>query len=86
MRRRPVPERTVGDQVVLARPAGGTALVLGPTAAVVWVALEGWLTPEELEAALGTRYPDVPVADRRAALEEILRMLDDEALLERRAA
>jgi hypothetical protein len=80
-----VPERTVGDQVVLARPAGGSALVLGPTAAVVWMALEEWLVHDQLEAALAAQYPDIPPAERDAALEEILRMLDDEALLERRA-
>jgi hypothetical protein len=80
-----VPERTVGDQVVLARPGGGSALVLGPTAAVVWMAREEWLVHDQLEAALAAQYPDIPPADRDAALEEILRMLDDEALLERRA-
>ncbi len=86
MRRRPVPERTVGDQVVLARPAGGSALVLGSTAALVWNALGDWLAVADLAAVLAAQYPDVPPGERDAALEEILQQLDDEGLLERRAS
>jgi hypothetical protein len=80
-----VPERSVGDQVVLARPVGGAALVLGPTAALVWMALADWLAIDELETTLATQYPNIPAGDRHGALHEIIQMLDDEDLLERRA-
>ena len=71
---------------MLARPRDGTALVLGPTAAVVWSALEGWTTPSTLDAALGDVFPEVSAAERSAALDEILTLLEGEALLERRPA
>ncbi|MGH9085906.1 MAG: PqqD family protein [Acidimicrobiales bacterium] len=81
-----MPQRTVGDQVVLARPHGGSALVLAPTAAIVWSCLAAWTDADGLADELAARYPDVAPADRRDALDAILRLLQAEDLLERRAA
>lgn len=83
IRRRPAPERTVGDQVVVARADTDAALVLPPTAGVVWAALATWCRPSDLAATLAERYPDVPSAERDDALAGILDLLDEAGLVER---
>lgn len=78
-----VPQRVIGDQVVLALPRDGTALLLAPTAALVWSATERWTTFGELERFVGEWHPDVARSVRLEALREIVRVLWDEGLIER---
>ncbi len=84
LRHRRVPTRTFANRVIVARPLDGTALVLGPTAASVWRLLDSWVSTSEVDAGLGVRFPDVPEHDRLRSSREILALLDDEGLLERR--
>jgi hypothetical protein len=85
VRRVPVPQRTVGDQIVIARPVDGTPIVLGATAATVWSALAIWRRPPELDRLLAERWPEVHDRTRQRALEDILALLDSEGVLERTA-
>ena len=78
-----MPERTVGDQVVVARNDVDAALVLAATAAVVWRALAEWCSPADLAQMLAAQHPDVPSEERDAALAGILEQLDEAELLER---
>lgn len=81
-RRRVVPTRGVGPERVLARPADGGVVVLGPSAAIVWGALADWTDFAGLLAVLADVYPAIPAAERAVALGEILRTLDEDDLLE----
>ena len=73
----------MGDKVVVARPGGGTALLLGPTAATIWAATLQWASIEQLGAELAATFPQVQPEERADALEQILHMLESEGLVER---
>ena len=77
-----VPHRRVGDQLVLAHPSSRTALVLGPTACLVWSALDSSPTFDQLIQALAVSYPDVIEGDLVAVLDEILALLLHAGLVE----
>lgn len=85
-RHRALPERTVGDQVVVARPRDRSAVLLGATAAIVWRATSSWTTVADLESLLAERHSDVGAVERSEALDQILEMLFDDELLERHPA
>lgn len=78
-----VVQRDVGDRTVLPRISDGSALVLGPTAALVWAHLVCWRSRAELMAWLEHNYPDIAETDRDLALEAILSELLREDLVER---
>jgi hypothetical protein len=63
----------VHDRAVLYCQDDGKALILNPTGAVLWEALESPRTPSELAALLVQRFPDLP-ADR--ALTDVSAFLD----------
>lgn len=83
MRRRPVPHRGVGGQVVVARPADGVATALNATTALVWFLLDDWRGVDDLEDLLSDHYPEVPRTERRDGLSKALTLLFDEDLVER---
>lgn len=82
LRRRQVPDRIVGDKVVVARPDRDEAVILGGPAAVVWVELDHWITADVLAATLLEYHPEIDSV--AAAVSAALRALHDEDLLERR--
>ena len=63
----------VHDRAILYSQNEGKAIVLNPTGAVLWEALESPHTPSELAAVLVQRFPDLP-ADR--ALADVSAFLD----------
>ena len=59
-RRSPAVEETiVGDRVVLYHRLNGAAIVLNPTASILWTKLSSEREPGELEQALLDRFPGV---------------------------
>ena len=68
--------------MVVAQLDRDAALVLAPTAAVVWEALAMWRSSTELEGVLAQQYPQIDPAERRDALAHILTLLDEAELLE----
>ena len=70
----------------IARPHGGTAIVLEPTAAVIWTALEQWCAMSDLLEVLEECYPSVPPSERVETLDVLLPLLFDEGLIVRSAA
>lgn len=83
IRRRQVPDRIVGNKVVVARPGVDEALVLAGAAALVWVELDRWMSEAKLWDTMMQEHPEVD-GSRRDVLTRSLRMLDDQGLLERR--
>jgi hypothetical protein len=83
LRHRPVPERSLGDEVIVARPGDGVPLVLECTAAAVWRQLDGWVGTDDIDRGLAARFPEVSRDERVAVRREILIMLVDEGLVER---
>lgn len=81
-RTRPVPLRRVGDETVVARPEDGKALVLNPTATVIWQAMASWSSTDELLGRLETVYPATPDATRVEGLERLVAELLSEGLVE----
>lgn len=63
----------VADRAVLYSRNEGKAIVLNPTGAVLWEALESPRTPSELAESLVRRFPGLP-ADR--ALADVSAFLD----------
>lgn len=84
IRRRPVPSRELIDLTIVARPADGTPVVLAPTAATVWKALEDWITTDEIDRRLEAAFPDVSEFDRHSARQQVLITLEEEGLVEQR--
>lgn len=84
VRRRPVPARTLGQTVIVARPTDGGPVVLPPTASTVWSSIESWASVEDVDRVLASRFPDVDADERLASLTQVLGTLEDEGLLERR--
>src|SRR5512134_1823895 len=84
LRRRRVPTRVLADKVIVARPGDGAPVVFAATAAFVWRLLEGWTTASEIDRRLADAFPEIAEADRVTARIEILAMLQDEDLVERR--
>jgi hypothetical protein len=83
LRRREVPTRTLGERLVVARPADGAPVVLAETATSVWADLAEWTTTDRLLARLAATFPEVPDRHRRRALEDILGALETDDLLAR---
>ena len=86
IRHRPAPQRVVGTQIVVARPADGNALELNATAGAVWTLLADWCSETELERQVVERYPNVDIEELRTQLTNIVRALSEEGLLERSCA
>jgi len=84
LRHRRVPMRALGDELIVARPRDGAPIVMASTAARVWQLMEDWTTPVEIDRRLAEAFPEVAAEDRAAARTEILRMLRDDDLIERR--
>lgn len=82
-RRRLVPLRAVGDEVVVARPSDGEALLLAGAAAHIWALVEVWCTEADLEQSLAELFPDIDGDERSHAVSEVLMMLSSEGLIER---
>ena len=57
---------------------------MAPTAALVWRTLDDWITPAEIDRRLAETFPEVGQEDRVVARTEILGMLQDDELIERR--
>lgn len=75
-RRAPTVEEThVGDRVVLYHKDSGNAIVLNPTATIIWQELQPQADIHQLSAELSNRFPDVDheriVEDVRVCLEEL---------------
>jgi hypothetical protein len=83
LRRRRVPERIVGDDVIVARPGDGEAVVMSPVAGVVWRSLDDWSTTLDIDRCLADVLPGVSDADRAAVRNEVLQALQSDGLLER---
>lgn len=83
MRHRSVPERTVGAQIVIARPHDGAAFLLPATAALIWQLTADWVVLTEVSRELERWHPEVEPQQRADALTEIITMLDGMGLLER---
>jgi hypothetical protein len=83
VRRRAVPSRRLGDQLVVARPLDGAPVVLAPTAAIIWRVLDDWTTPDGIDLRLAEVFPDISARDRETARTQILIALSDDDLLER---
>lgn len=71
---------------MLSRLRQGTALLLEPTAAVVWEAATDWISVGDLERILASRYPGIDTSERAEALERIVTMFIDEDLVEQSAS
>jgi hypothetical protein len=84
LRHRRTPERVLGDEVIVARPRDGMPVVFEPTAALVWKLLDDWSTTDDIDHRLADRFPEVSQEERVAARVEVLTMLRDEDLVERR--
>ena len=84
LRHRRVPNRVLGDTLIVARPRDGAPVVMSSTAALVWRELEDWTTPAEVDVRLADAFPEVPEEERVAARIEILTALRNDDLLERR--
>jgi hypothetical protein len=84
VRHRRVPVRVFGDTLIVARPSDGASVEMASTAARVWRLLDDWTTPAGIDRRLAEAFPEVAEADRVAARTEILRLLWDDDLLERR--
>ena len=84
LRRRCLPTRILGDTVIVARPLDGAPIEIASTAAFVWRHLDGWTTPAEIDQLLAATFPEVVEGDRRDARTTILKLLQDEDLVERR--
>lgn len=82
MRRRVVPQRHVGQSVVLSRPADGSPLVLAPTAALVWHCLSSWVRFDDIDEELRELHPGISVEERRDTIRNILKQLADDDLLQ----
>lgn len=82
LRHRRVPSRIVGNKVVVARPLDGAPVVLAPTAAVVWQALDGWTTVGAIDLRLAETFPTIAKAERDDARAQILAALKNDELLE----
>ncbi len=75
-RRSPAVEAThVGDRVVLYNKESGNAIVLNPTATILWESLESDADVQQLTTELSTRFTDIDrdtiVEDVRVCLEEL---------------
>ena len=75
LRRRQVPDRIVGDRVVLARPDVDEAVVLGGAAAAAWIELDEWTTVTEVESAMAGALPELGAEQRASLLAGALAML-----------
>lgn len=81
---RAVPERAIGDKIVVARPDDGSPVVLAPTAAIIWRALDDWTTPVEVGKLLAAVFPTVSDTDRTDAVADAIALLAADDLIERR--
>ena len=75
-RRSPAVEEThVGDRVVLYQKQSGNAIVLNPTATILWEQLRNDAGLHELSAELSSRFADIDhdkiAEDVRVCLEEL---------------
>ena len=84
VRRRDVPTRALGDELIVARPRDGAPLLMAPIAALIWQTIDNWTTMAALDGSLAALLPDVSEDDRRAARSQILRTLGNDELIERR--
>src|SRR5262245_27682256 len=84
LRHRRVPVRVFGLKIIVARPRDGAPVVLGPTAAVVWRLMDEWTSTEDLDHGLATTYSDEADEDRAATRVELVDLLEDDDLIERR--
>jgi hypothetical protein len=84
LRHRRVPNRVVGDTVIVARPRDGAPVTMTSAAALVWRQLDDWTTAVEIDGRLADVFPEVPAEERLAARNEILRTLRNDDLLEQR--
>lgn len=82
-RRRQVPTRRVGEQLILARPRDGQAVALNESAHFLWNELEHWRNADELVMATEASWPAMSDAKRRDAVCDLLDMLAEEDLIER---
>lgn len=83
-RRIEVPSREVDEATMVARPADGGPVLLPATAGRLWQALATWMSASVLETRLAELYPAVPGEDRQHAVQQILRQLEEDGLVERR--
>ena len=80
----PVPARSFGHGLIVARPVDGAPVVLPATAASVLRSASDWSTREAIDLALADLFPDVNDQERLRTLDELLCGLIGEGLLERR--
>lgn len=71
----------VHDRAVLYSEVEGKAIVLNPTGAILWDALESPRTPTELAALLVERFPDLTVDRALADVGAFLTRLRGESVL-----
>jgi len=80
-RKEDVWSRAVGDRAVLYSWDAGKAIVLNPTGAVLWEALQSPRTASELGDILVDRFPGLPVERARADVAAYVERLFGENLL-----
>jgi hypothetical protein len=83
LRHRLVPNRVVGDTLIVARPRDGAPVTMTSAAVLVWRQLDDWTTSAEIDVRLADAFPEVPAEKRASARSEILRILRNDDLLER---
>ena len=81
VRSRPVVHRSVGTNVVIGRPADGSAIVLNESAAAVWRLAATWVEPSALARELTARYP-TSADEVRRGVDAALELLIAEELLD----
>jgi len=82
-RRSPAVEEThVGDRVVLYHRKSGNAIVLNPTATILWEGLQRDADSLELTARLSSRFTDIEPDTIAANVRVCLEQLSTELLIE----
>ena len=71
----------VGERLIVFERASKSAIVLNPTGAQIWRALETPQTAAQLSAALQTQYPDMGATQLQSDVEKYLGELRDQKLV-----
>jgi len=71
-RRRDLPSRRVGGELMLRDPDAGTVHFLNPTAAAVWESCDGKTTVEECAARLRQRFSVSAAVNLAADIQAVL--------------
>jgi len=76
-----VEETTVGERAVLYHNVSGSAIVLNPTASLVWSDLATEADAEKLARSLHSRFSDVSFDTVMKDVERVLEQLEQQQLI-----